>query len=84
MSFFIGKQKISKISGPVSLTILTPTDAFCNVMWDASPVLMLIGDNHSAMEPRCDESEKHVKDMYEAKEGLVFNWASYTHCVIFY
>jgi len=67
MSFFINREKIGQISGPISFYLLTPTEVFHKDFWDDAPVLLFIGDNHKGTDMRCNESEDFINELFTSK-----------------
>jgi len=69
MSLFIAGQKIAAISGPVQLSILTPTNKFVFDI-DISPTLILLGDDHE-LSNLCDTSHENLQQVYDRNEGII-------------
>lgn len=60
MPLIIDQTKIDKISGPVSMYILSPTQKHL-VSYPQSPILILFGDIHENSENMCDKDENIFK-----------------------
>jgi hypothetical protein len=61
MPLFINGTPVNKISGPISMHILTPkkNDLFPNL-----PVYMLFGDYHESSDNLCEDNSPETLDVY--------------------
>jgi len=61
MPLFINGTRVNKISGPISMHILTPkkNDLFPNL-----PVYMLFGDYHESSDNLCEDNSPEILDVY--------------------
>jgi len=72
MSFFIAGQKIDKVSGPVTLAVIKPTQKLLRfLMTDDAPSILFLGDNHSGIDQRCDESKENIYQTFMQNRGLI-------------
>ena len=44
----IGLEQLLAISGPISFTVLTPTDSINQIQSKTQPIIVLLGDNHAS------------------------------------
>lgn len=55
--FKLGTHIIKSISGPISITVLTPTEKFHSEFPGRTPIFMLFGDEHESLKGICKKCE---------------------------